>query len=1025
MQYGLDKWQLRAALRDFLKPSWLVFFLIALSVGLAFGDGAGPGASFSAETAVVRSWGTAAGLPQNTVNCIVQTRDGYLWLGTREGLARFDGVRFTTYGLREGLPSIEVQSLYEDSKGVLWVGTSGGGLSWLVDGRIVPMEGAQRGSSVVAMVEDAKGCLWIGTQAGLMFWQDGRFIQKAELSRFAQKQIRCLLRERSGAMWVATTSGGLFRYEDGVLKAERGPAGNETIVAYCLLEDKEGTIWASVGNGTLLYRHAGQWGRYTQGEGLPFAYVTSLAEQGDGHLWAGSLDAGLYCFQDGKFVGVGVGQGLSANDIRSLRFDREGNLWAGTRSGGLNRLNRRTLIPCGAAKGLSNEFTRSITEDAEGRIWVATLGGGLYRGGPEGFEAFAPESLISFYAALESVYAAPDGTMWWGGAHALMHWAEGHLVGCYTNEPWIQASSVTALCGDGAGGLWVGTSQGRLIRYLDNKFVEFPGSVARGPITALACEAGGGLWVGSVAGGLNHIHPEDGEIKVIGEELQSHSIRTLYVDSQQTVWIGTAGGGLSRWRDGQISTFTALQGLGADTVSQIVEDGQGNLWLGTSRGILRIAKSALEDLASGKTTFIYPKSFGLNDGMPAEECSSGFCPAGLRARSGLVVFSTVRGLVFIDPAQQNAAALAPDVRIEEVIINGEATSVPTAARSPESTAVETRVLPPGVREAEFHYTALAFSAPEQARFRYKLVGLDKDWIEAGTRRAAYYHHLPPGNFQFRVLACNADGMWSEAGATLGLTVRPYFWQTPYFVIASVLGCAGLFTWILRLMERTKYRKRLAEVQTQHAVERERLRISQDMHDQLGGMLTQVSQISDLGHSEAQQESLRGHFEKIGVQARASVQALDEIVWATNPRNDNLRQFAEYVSRFADEFFEFTQTRCWQEIPVELPDISLRTELRHNVFLAFREILTNVLKHSQATAVWVRFGLSTGRGQLEVEDNGKGFDVQNSKLSGNGLENVRNRLAECEGRVEFESTAGKGTKVRLIFPLGVARPKQPA
>jgi signal transduction histidine kinase len=288
-------------------------------------------------------------------------------------------------------------------------------------------------------------------------------------------------------------------------------------------------------------------------------------------------------------------------------------------------------------------------------------------------------------------------------------------------------------------------------------------------------------------------------------------------------------------------------------------------------------------------------------------------------------------------------------------------------------------------------------------------------VEAGTRRTAYYQRVPPGQFLFHVTACNADGLWNGAGAVLAINMQPSFWETPWFPlgvgVVLFLSLAGAF----RFVEQRKFRRRLALLETQHAVERERLRIAQDMHDHIGGMLTQVSQLSDLGESEAKAVApIRGRFERIGAQARAAVQALDEIIWATNPKNDNLPRFAEYVSRFADEFFESGPSRCWQEIPADLPAWPLGAEVRHNVFLAFREALNNVLKHSGATQVWVRLLVDTKQVCLEVEDNGRGFEPARPAAGGNGLENMRGRLAECGGRTELTSAPGRGTKIRFVF-----------
>ncbi|MCW5555655.1 MAG: ATP-binding protein [Verrucomicrobiae bacterium] len=967
---------------------------------------------------VVRTWGTEAGLPQNTVSAIVQTREGYLWLATREGLARFDGLRFTVFGLREGLESVAVQTLFEDRQGILWIGTDGGGLSRLVAGRIetvpLPPLGAG-GDSINALAEDAQGRLWVGTRAGLVVWDRDRFVPVPALAELSRTSIYALFQGRDGTMWIATAVAGLFEFRNDRLTKCENPPGSARIAAYCLLEDQQGRLWAGIGNGMVLCRLNGQWRIYTQEDGVPYAYATCLTEAADGTIWLGSVDEGIHRLRGERFVAVSSEPVRLSNAIRALRFDREGNLWVGTRTSGLSRLNERKLIAVGAAQGLTNDFTRSVAETTDGTLWVGTTGGGLYHGGVNGFEPFGTGGVFRFYSVVESVLAARDGSLWWGGARALLRWQDGELAGCYTNLPWIREALVTALCEDQREGLWIGTSLGRLVHFDGRQFVEFPRGVARGPVTALALQPDGDLWVGSLAGGLKRVRADSEVVDSVTNGLLSAAIRTLYLEADGTLWIGTAGGGLSRWRDGEVANFTSKQGLGADTISQIVEDEEGNLWLGCSRGILRVSKHHLNELAAGQRAFVHPRSFGLSDGMPVEECSSGFHPAGLKLRSGWLCFSTVRGLVFINPSAQETDLPPPAMLLEETVVDGQTRYPEIIGGSGNGGASRLHLrIPPGRRDVEINYTGLNFASPEKVRFRYRLDRYDGDWVEAGGRRTAYYSRLPPGDFTFRVMACNADTVWSPE-TTLAITVQPYLWQTSWFLALAVLAGIASFAGLLRFIERRKYRQRLVLLETRHAVERERLRISQDMHDHIGGMLTQVSQLSDLGQAAAAPADSHGHFVRIGTQARAAVQSLDEIVWATNPKNDNLPRFADYVSRYADEFFENSSVRCWQEMPPGLPHLPLRADLRHNVFLALKEALNNVLKHSGATQVWLRLTLDEESVRLEVEDNGRGFNPHQPAPGGNGVENMKSRLAECGGRTELLSEPGRGTKVRLQFP----------
>ena len=985
-------------------------------------------AALPPQAPLIRSWGTEAGLPQNSVNAIVQTQDGYLWLGTQDGLARFDGMRFKTFGLKEGLSSVNISALLQARDGTLWIGTSGSGLCCLKQGRMELISGSDNqpgGDTINCLAEDGAGRVWVGTGGGLRFCQDGKLEGDSAFGNLRHAAIVGLMRSRDGAtLWIASGNYGLFSYREGKLEPCIGPPEHEKIAGESLLEDRQGRFWVGIGNGMVLCRESSQWRVFDETNGLPFAFITTMVEDAEGTVWAGSLDAGLYRFEGAHFDLVSEKDGLSADDIRSLTCDREGNLWIGTRTGGLDRLSRRRLTVVSNAQGLTNDFTHSVAQAPDGTLWVGTTGGSLYHGDPAGFQPFRPvDPRVYYYATVFPVLTAPDGSLWWGAAFGLLHWQNDRLADCITNEPWIQNATVTALQNDPRGGLWIGTSAGHLVRMQNGQFAEFPKQITRATITALAVATNGALWVGTMASGLNLIPADSDTVLSITNGLPAKSsICALYLDKDNTLWIGTAGNGLSCRRNGRITRFTVSQGLRALTVLQIVEDDHGFLWLGCRRGIYRVSKSDLLDRAGGNPAFLQTRSFGLNDGMLTEECSGGFCPVGLKTTNGLICISTVKGLVFLNPDELNEEMAPPKVLLEEALVRGVEQSFAVGAGSGEDLvsglAAKARlILAPGQRDLELHYTAIGFSAPEKIGFRYKLEPLDSDWKEAGAQRTFAYPHLPPGDFTFHVQACNADGRWNEQDTTLAITTLPFFWETSWFHAAAGLLVFGILAGALSLVLRRRYKHRLSRLQALNAIERERLRISKDMHDHVGSVLTQVSQLTDMGLNETDDQALvKKRFERIGNRARLAVQALDEIVWATNPKNDNLASFAEYVSRFSDEFFEYTDIRCWQEVPATLPAMPLQADVRHNVFLAVREALNNALKHSRCAEVWLKMSLEHGEVTLRIEDNGVGFAPAQTAPGGNGLVNMEARLAECGGRAELASAPGKGTRVSFIFPV---------
>ena len=1000
-----------------------------------------PGRSSAAERVpqtdapfLFRAWRTEDGLPHNSVNAITQTRDGYLWLGTDQGLARFDGVHCRTFGLADGLRSLQISALLEDSQGALWVGTFGGGLSRIANGTVKTFTTANSlaGDTVNALLEDDLGVLWIGTATGLSRWQNGAFlpaITNAPGDRF----IRALAKEPGGAVWIAMLDDGLSCCRDGRFAIVRGPTNAPIIRAYSLLVDASGTLWASLRAGGILRRDTNTWTQFGPAQGMPSVFINSLAQSPDGTIWAGSLDEGLYYLRTsekqeaesskqkyaggraGQFVALRETDGLASDAIRSLYVDREQNLWVGTRAGGLNRLTPRKLSTIWVLEGTAERLPIALAQTADGELWVGTSGRGLFRWHGRQFEQFLRGPPIESHQFVEALLGTRDGALWWGAGPALFEWRDGHLAAAYALLPWLRRDRVLALCEDGQGGLWIGTHNGQLQHLRNGEFHPVRGLPAK-PVSALAQQPDGTLWIGTLGAGLIRRQAESTSTFTSTNGLPSDLIRTLLLDRQGTLWIGTVGGGLSRWQAGHLDSFAAAQGLLDDSIAQIVDDDAGNLWLGCNRGIQRVSKQALADVAAKKISVVHPFVFGRREGMLSEQCVGGF-GAALKLHSGELCFATARGIVVIDPHGQTGNAPPPAVLLQAVLIDGKAQR--GNFQAPGRSADVPRI-PPGKQRFEFHYTGLSFGAPDRVRFKYQLEGLDPDWVQAEESRSAIYAHVPPGQYRFKVIACNSDGLWNEVGATAAFIVLPHVWQRGWFIGLGALGFVGLTAGVIRGLERRRYHRRLRRLEFERAMDHERARIARDLHDELGSSLTRISLLSDLASvRDGSPDQLKAQVRKISDFAVRTTQALDQIVWAVNPRNDSLRSLLEYLTQLGRELFEDTPINCRFQIPDNLPDFPLPPEMRHNVFLVVKEAFNNALKHSKARVVSLQAQANQSQIEIVVVDDGAGFDlgVGESKNQRSGLRNMRERIESLGGRCEIETGLGRGTRVTLLLRRG--------
>jgi signal transduction histidine kinase/ligand-binding sensor domain-containing protein len=951
-------------------------------------------------------WQTEQGLPQNHVTSITQTRDGYLWLGTYEGLARFDGIRFVTFhsARSTNLQSSRITSLFEDKTGALWIGHEHGQLTLARNGNFQPASAdpAPVRRSIAAIAADGSNDIWFLRRNGTAIRQRDQLA----IESLDGLTMPVLCRQSNGPLW---------RIHAGRMTAMRETASEER-PRYHRTNDyvinagasRDGGMWVLVGerlrkwNADGTERDAGEtpWGNNP---------VSRLIENRSGQLWIGTQDLGLFLREpDGEFVQFNRANGLPSDWVRALYEDREGTIWVGTGGGGLCAVRKRRVAMLQSQDGWQGRGLLTASCSRTGDLWVGTEGAGLYHIGEDRFERVGPEQGLAnsyVWTVLDDGHGMPwAGT--WGRGLFRREADQWRAVPGLDQEGLV----VTALYRGKGNDLWVGTHRG--LARLNSGQVDWIGRELSSPEVRCITEASDRtVWFGMSGGGLARWR--DGAVTQYRKPdgLPSDDIWCLLLGNRGDLWIGTVGGGLCRWRNGQFATISERQGLPNDVVCQIIDDQRGSLWFGTRGGIARASQRDLELCADGKIATVPFFTLGKGDGLATLECSGGSQPSHCRTPDGRFWFPTGRGLAVLNPECLSTNDLAPPVLIENLLVNG------TSVVSGSSNSAPIRI-PAGRQRYEFHFTALSFVAPERVRFRYQVEGMDDEWTATG-QRSVTFNMIPPGHYKFRVTACNSDGVWNSSGATLAFTVLPHFWQTWWFQFATATGAAGAIAGAVRLATRRRYRRKLERMERQRAIERERSRIARDIHDDLGASLTRITLLSQTAGEELNdREVVETHLQRIYATARELTKAMDEIVWAVSPQHDTLDSLVTYLGRFAQDFTSAAGVRCRIDIPTDLPGWPVTAEVRHNLFLALKEALHNILKHAEAREIKVGLHCRARGFTLVVEDDGKGFDPIEAQqatsrlVGGHGLKNMCLRLEEIGGRCEIESRPGAGTRIRF-------------
>ena len=941
-------------------------------------------------------WQTEMGLPQNTVHAIAQTHDGYLWVATEEGLARFDGIRFTVFD-KQNTPQFKsnyVRALCADRRGALWIGTSAG-LLRLADGQFTAFDPrAGLGDNIDLIYEDRAGDILIATETGLSRFNDGTFTAFA--AGRDVRGVQSLYEESDGALWLGTGAG-LWRYKDEQFTDYTAqtalPAGGVASIA----QGADGRLWFATPDG-LSCLHDGSLTTYTTRDGLPSNRINSLYADREGSLWVATA-AGLARFADGRFDAYGAGESIASAIVLSLYEDAEGSLWVGTESGGLALLKDKKFTTYTARDGLPGELVKALYEDHAGGIWIGTYGRGLARFKDGRFTNYTTADGLSSDIVLALAEDAA-GDLWVGTPDGLDRFRAGHFT-AYTSADGLANDFVRSIYEDKSGALWIGT-RGGLTRMQSGAFTVYTtqDGLPNDFVGAIQEDAQGDLWVGTL-GGLSRLRAGRFTTYTTRDGLSSDVVISLYEDQGGVLWIGTNGGGLCRLMDGKFTAYTTQAGLFADVVYRVLEDGQGNLWLSSNKGVFRVAKQELNDFAAGKVQGVTSVVYGTADGMPTRECSGGGHPAGWRGRDGRLWFPTLKGVAMVDPAQISLNRQPPPVVIEQVSVDDEPLAPGRAAE-----------FAPGKSRFDFYYTAPSFVAPEQVRFKYRLAGFDRDWVDGGARRVAYYTNLPPGRYKFTVLAANNDGVWNEMGAAFEFYLKPRFYQTYWFYALCVLALA-LTGWQL-------YRLRVRRMEGQFAaVLQERNRIARELHDNLAqeilGISVQLELVARLMPTST--EAARTHLDRARILVRNSVNEARRYVWDLRSQALDRRDLPTALADTARRLTAETQVQAQVQVSGAFRPLPAATE--NNLLRIGQEAVNNAVRHADATRVLVNLSFAPERVQLSVRDDGRGFDYEAQAQNGGrhfGLLGMRERAEQLGGTLRVHSAPGGGTEVVVDVPL---------
>ena len=944
-------------------------------------------------------WTQEHGLPQDTIRAITQTKDGYLWLGTDEGLAQFDGYDFVVFNKENGaLPSNSVGALWAARDGGLWIG-SAGGLTFYRDHKFTTYtkKDGLADSFISSITEDQSGALWMAAGIFVSRFQNGKFTNFTPGDHLPIESPRAVYSGRDGALYVAGFAG-VARFAGDRFVPVVGPPEVAGDIVTTLTQDHYGNLWVAGPSGLLMRTPGGKLRLFQTKDGLPDNFVRSLWEDHDGNLWAGT-NGGLARLENGRFVSNPVATSRERDWVRCIYEDTEGNLWVGMNSG-LNRFRDDMFTNFGEAEGLPSDEPTTVYQDSRDRIWIGFHDRGLVQLGNGNPLVYTTRDGLPSNEIF-SIREDHNGDLLIATREGPSRMHEGRFINPVIEDPLNRRLAFDFL-EDRAGKLWVALPAGLSELRGGRARNVIPGGPLLNDAFVILCETReGSLWAGSYGHGLWRLKDGKSQLFTTTDGLSSNEIRSLVDDRDGTLWIGTFGGGLNGLRNGHFFSVTAREGLLSDNISHVEDDGHGSLWLSTTRGICRVRKQDLNDYFAGKIKSIPAVNYGAADGLRSAQCAPGYPTSrgGTQTADGRLWFPTSRGLAVVDPNQRPPELDATVVHLLDVTVDGRSVALNKPA-----------VLPPGDGRLQFRYTGINLSTPERVRYSYRLEGLDPDWVTAVARRVTNYNSLPHGNYRFVVRAGIPGGPSSETA--FSFVLQPHFYETAWFrYLCVALGGAAI--WGLFRLRVRQIRQRFA------LVLEERVRLAREIHDTLAQGFVGISSQLDAvaltlnGHLE----SARTHLDLARKMARHSLTEARRSVMDLRASALESQDLPAALSQAARQWTAGSPVKV--HVDVEGAGRRLPEEMEQHLLRIAQEAVTNTVKHAHAKEVWIHLAMNNGTLKMRVADNGEGFEQTDafSEIGGHfGILGMRERAERLGGELQLHSEPGEGTEVEVTVPL---------